>query len=227
MKVKTDNVEYIQRFEDDYTCNCLNNHGLEWGNITPFFQETLKKYADNEEMCNLLIENWREYNPNEVVAFNSFHKTNMVLSNMFPFVCEYDGKIFNSVDHLFHYLLAVECGNQSIVDEIANCRGVRSAFDSKTIWEKYWRKEGDGIREKSKNDVLKRLNILRFCWRLKFRNCEEFRKKIIESQGKMLMECAIWSGKAGAAWNRDKRVYEGCNLVGRYMTDFRDKILCA
>ena len=179
-------------------------------------QKEIKELKKNES------KNWRMYDEKESVLFNSYCRdSNMVLSNMYPCVMWYNGLIFNSVDHLYNWLM-FDGGDEEarkIRDKIYKCSGVCNGFESKRI-----RKDNDSlIPEKNKKNHLK---ILKTCHIVKAKCCREFREKLIESGDKNLVEFAWWGDcRYGVVKDKESGMYEGMNMCGRVMMEVRRMLL--
>lgn len=167
------------------------------------------------------LKDWREYRGEESVLFNSYCRgKEMVLSNMYPCFMEYDGKMFNSVDHLFYWLLFDGEGMEKVRDEIMKCSGVCNGFKAKDIGRKY-----KDLLNPDELDKRKR-KILEICHRVKAKCCREFRDLLIESDGKNLVEFAYWGDvNYGVVYNKQTGMYEGMNCCGRIMMKVREDLL--
>lgn len=167
------------------------------------------------------MKDWREYRGEESVLFNSYCRgKEMILSNMYPCFMEYDGKMFNSVDHLYNWLLFDGDGMEKVRDEILKCSGVCNAFKAKEIGRKYENMlNPDGLDKKKRR-------IIETCHRVKAQCCREFRELLIESEGKNLVEFAYWGDIFwGVVYNKQTGMYEGMNCCGRIMMKVREELL--
>ena len=156
----------------------------------------------------------REYNVNESLAFNSYNE-NYVFSNMYPCSIEYDGIKFCGVDHLFHYLLFD--GHKDIQSKILKCNGVNGNFQTKTLCKKYEEELLGNVDNKIKYEILYK------CLKLKSEQCELFRKLLIESKGKNLVEFAWWGDKEFGCVLKDGK-FIGKNACGRLMMKVREEL---
>lgn len=206
--------------------------------MSKFLEETLKKRGCNEEMVNFIKSQWRYYDPKEVMKFNSYEGDYMFLSNMYPFRGQFNGIKVNSVDQIFFLQYAFKTKNEELIKEIQQCTGVRSGFLAKEKWRKYCekiakekKKNGEELvntspgLETSVEGLEESISYLRNGWKVKYNYCSEFKHLLILSK-KMclkLMEVAPWDGLFGCCYNQETKLYEGCNLCGRFMNDFRDK----
>ena len=168
---------------------------------------------------------WREYDEENSILFNSYCKDDrMVLSNMYPCIMEYNGMVFNSVDQMYHWLMFDGGGEEArkIRDKIGNDMvfgGVMSGFSAKKLSEK----NEALIPEVNKKNHLK---ILKMCHIVKAKCCKEFRKKLIESGSKNLVEWSFW-GDYEYGVNQLERggKNEGINSCGRVMMEVRRMLL--
>lgn len=156
----------------------------------------------------------REYNVNESLAFNSYNE-NFVFSNMYPCTIEYEGIKFCGVDHLFHYLLFD--GYKDVQSKILKCNGVNGNFQTKTLCKKYESELLGNVDNKIKYDILYK------CIKLKAEQCELFKKKLIESKDKYLVEWAWWGDKEFGCVLKDGK-FIGKNACGRLMMKVREEL---
>ncbi len=175
-----------------------------------------------EELKKVESKNWRVYSEEDSVFFNSYCRDdNMILSNMYPCFMEYNGLTFNSVDHLYHWLMFDGEGEEvkKIRDKIFKCSGVCNGFDAKSLS----RNNSTLIPEKNKENELK---ILKTCLIVKAKCCKEFRRKLLESGDKNLVELAWWGDcEYGVKQLVKGGKYEGMNKCGRVMMKVREMLL--
>lgn len=157
----------------------------------------------------------------DCVCFNSYHRDNYVLSNMFPCEMEYNGMKFKSVEMMYYWLMYEGEGEdrKRVREELLKCGGINNGFRCREIG----KKNKEFIDENVANNEFK---ILRECHIAKLKGCREFREKLRESKGKMLVEEAGWDYKRyGAVLNKMSGCMEGGNACGRVMTKVRDEFL--
>lgn len=162
----------------------------------------------------------RSYPLEDCVCFNSYHRDNYVLSNMFPCELEYNGMIFKSVEMMYWWLMFEGEGEnrKKIRDKVLRCSGIRNGFD---CWKICKSNESDIDDEIWENKWEK----LELCLIAKAKCCREFRKKLRESKGKWLVEVAGWDFKAaGAILNKRSGCMEGGNACGRLMMEVREML---
>lgn len=186
-----------------------------------------------EEILRLKEErskDWRCYSLENSVLFNSYCRDeNMVLSNMYPCKIEYNGLIFSSVDHLYHWLMFDGEGKdlknkdgKNVRDLIYKCSGVCSGFEAKRIVKEFV-KEGGVIPQQNLD---KRYNTLKTCHIARAKSSREFRRFLRESVGKDLVEFAWWhDAHYGCVENKETHEYEGINACGRIMMKVRDMLI--
>ena len=78
------------------------------------------------------MDNLRVYRKSDSVLFNS-KLDNFVMSNMYPCHLVYEGKEFQSVEQLFHWMIFSE--SAEIRDEIMKCKGICNGFQVKKLCE--------------------------------------------------------------------------------------------
>lgn len=165
--------------------------------------------------------NQRSYPLEDCVCFNSYHRDNYVLSNMFPCELEYDGMNFKSVDMMYWWLMYKGEGEKKkeVRDKILKCSGIRNGFKCREI--------GKLNEDYIDDEVWKnKWKTLELCLIAKAKCCREFRKKLRESKDKVLVEEASWDYKgAGAILNRRNGCMEGGNACGRLMMEVREMLL--
>ena len=71
------------------------------------------------------MNNLRKYKKDDCILFNS-KLDSYVMSNMYPCRLVYDGKKFQSVEQMFHWMLFSE--NAERRDEIMKCKGMCNGF---------------------------------------------------------------------------------------------------
>lgn len=107
-------------------------------------------------------------------------------------------------------------GHKDVQAKILKCKGVNGNFQAKQISEK----------NKDKIDIIDskaRYDILFKCIKLKAEQCELFKKKLIESRGKYLVEFAWWGDKEYGCVLEDG-IFRGKNACGRLMMKVREEL---
>ena len=158
------------------------------------------------------MKNSRIYKKDNSMLFNS-KLDNFVMSNMYPCRLVYEGREFQSVEQMFHYMIFSE--NDMVKGEIMKCKGICNGFEVKKLCDKY----SDLI---DKDYDSKKYKCLFKCLEIKYLQCSEFRKLIDESGGKDLVEYAPWDNEYGAVWDKNLKAYVGKNACGRCMMKVRE-----
>ena len=159
--------------------------------------------------------NFRIYKEEDSILFNS-KLDNYVLSNMYPCKLLYEGKVFHSVEQLFHWMIFSE--NKFVREEIMQCKGVCNGFQVKNFCTKH----ADKI---DKDYDSKKYKCLTKCLEIKFLQCFEFRKAVLDSGSKNLVEYAPWDSEFGAKWDSWEEAYTGINACGRCMMMIRENAI--
>lgn len=172
--------------------------------------------------------NWREYKRENSLLFNSKNE-NCICSNMYPCEITYNNfnYIFGSSEQLFHYLLFQ--GYKEVQDKIMKCKGINNGFEVKKICKDYEHL----IKDKPQKEVY---NYLYEAIKAKANCCKDFEELLLSTltDGEEtetnkpfinLVEFAPWGDtEYGTVYNREKGVYEGENICGRYMMKVREEI---
>lgn len=192
--------------------------------MSNFLEKTIKDRGGRSELREFIENQWRVYNPKEIMKFNSHDKTNFYLSNMFPFSGKFKGNNVFSVDQIFYLQHALKTNDDKIISDILNCSGMMNAFEAKKKWGEYSK---DNKLESTIDEIKESISFLYEAWKVKFKYCKEFRDFLIYSKTNCLklVENAPWDGVFGTCYNPKTMMYEGCNLCGRYMQKFRNEIL--
>lgn len=161
------------------------------------------------------MNNIRVYKKEDSVLFNS-KLDNFVMSNMYPCHLVYEGKEFQSVEQLFHWMIFSE--SAEVRDEIMKCKGICNGFQVKKLCEAKSNKIDKDYDSKKYKSLFK-------CLEIKYLQCAEFRKAIDESGDKNLVEYAPWDNEYGAVWDNGLQAYVGKNACGRYMMKVRENAL--
>lgn len=154
----------------------------------------------------------RVYKMNEVIPFSTWvpgiHGN--VFSNMYPCELTWKGIKFNSVEQLFHYSCFKE--NPEMQAKILACK---DGFEVKSLCKGAKR---DSNYENMKNKILKA------CIELKFKQCELFRKLLLDTDDIPLVELAPWGDvEFGTCYclKNNERWLIGQNACGRLMMQVR------
>lgn len=161
----------------------------------------------------------RTYKKSQCILFNSYIEQYEVFSNMHRCSLKVGKWIFNSSEHLFQCLLFSDCPTQQ-----------------KNIYKAYYPQEAKKIGIYSRKDVglttdySKEIILMRFCLRVKYQQCEEF-KKALDQSVLDLVEYAWWGDDWWGAVDVDKELREdllegevlGRNACGRLMMGVRDE----
>lgn len=155
-----------------------------------------------------------EYKTENTIAFNSYNE-NFILSNMYPCKLEYKGMLFYGVDHLYHFLLFYR--NKEIQDKIMKkSKGVNANFQAKKI-------SNENKELISDLTLRQRHNLLKKCIQLKAEQCELFKKELMNTGNKNIVEFAWWGDTEAGCILKDN-VFVGNNFVGRIMEEIRNNI---
>lgn len=147
------------------------------------------------------------------IPFNSSNE-NFILSNMYPCIIHYKGKIFYGVDNLYYYLLFYK--HEDIQKKIDKCCGISANFNAKKI--------GDGnlelIKEITDNQKIK---LIKNCIRLKYEQNIDCRKFLLGTGDAELIEDAYWGDLFWGCVLKNGR-YEGYNHTGNILMEIRDEL---
>ena len=160
-----------------------------------------------------------QYKKSDVILFNSYSKSDsVVLSNHYPCSLKYDNEYFESAEQLF-FMMRLS-GHTEVQEQILKCK------DAKEV-----KKVGGAAlkRLKIKETPEKLVAQLRFCIRLKFNQCDEFRQFLCEHQGKQIVEYSTWGDDTWGAvdvdpfnkWSWYKGYVKGQNICGRLIQETR------
>ena len=108
-------------------------------------------------------------------------------------------------------------GHKDVQAKILKCNGINGNFQAKTLCKKYEEELLGNVENKVKYDILFK------CIKLKAEQCELFRKLLIESKGKYLVEWAWWGDKEFGCVLEDG-VFRGKNACGRLMMKVREEL---
>lgn len=161
----------------------------------------------------------RTYKKSQCILFNSYIERYEVFSNMHRCRLKVGKWTFNSSEHLFQCLLFSDYPSQQ-----------------KILYSAYSPQEAKRISKYSRTDVGlttdygKEIMLMRFCLRVKYLQCEEFRKALDQSVLD-LVEYAWWGDDWWGAVDVDKELKEdllegevsGRNACGRLMMGVRDE----
>ncbi len=159
--------------------------------------------------------NIRIYKGEDSILFNS-KLDNYVLSNMYPCHLTYEGMVFHSAEQLFHWMIFSE--NKFVREGIMKFKGVCNGFQVKIFCDKH----ADKI---DKDYDSKKYKCLTKCLEIKFLQCFEFRKAVLDSGSKNLVEFAPWDSEYGAKWDSWEEAYIGINACGRCMMMVRENAI--
>lgn len=153
----------------------------------------------------------RRYKLDEVIPFSSRLKggNGAILSNMYACNLFWNGMHFNSLEQLYYYFRFD--GEPDVQAQIMACK---NAFDVKRLGKKF----GGG---KQSNKVFE------WCLKLKYLQCEEFRKILEESGDKPLVEYAEWGDVKNGCCKFDNVGEDwliGQNTCGRLMMKVREEM---
>lgn len=159
----------------------------------------------------------RRYKKGECIAFNSKNE-NYILSNMYCCKLRVNNNVFYGVDCYYYYALAQLVNDNKLAKDILNCKGVCACFDAKRIFQKRYKDFENDI------DIKVRFQFIKEGIRIKATQCDEFRKELIESGNKDLVEFAWWGD---SLWGCELKgnEYIGVNACGRIMMSVREEII--
>ena len=165
----------------------------------------------------------RSYKVGQCIVFNSKAiGEEKVLSNMFN-ECriEYDGKVFNSSEQLFSYLM---CDDKSLKERILR---LDNSFEIKKLMNEYKKRN----KIDSKEYDLKGKDVIYHCLRLKCMYCGRFRRFLMNSGDIPLVEYCYWLDRTkvndevfGTRFDVEKGEYIGYNACGRWMMKVREEL---
>ncbi len=158
-------------------------------------------------------------NKSDVILFNSYSKTNTeVLSNFHRCKLTYSGVDYNSVEQLLYIMrLSGHYGSQ---------KALMFYNEPAEIKKRGWYEiKKHGIVEGPERLI----PMLRFCLRLKYNQCDEFRNFLLENPDKKLVEYAAWGDDTWGMvdedeklkWNWRKGYVRGQNVCGRLIQEVR------
>ena len=171
----------------------------------------------------------KKYPIEESIGFSSKRGVT-VLSNMDKSCkLKYLGVEYNSVEQMFHVLIyrmmeerAMKCRNGKEVKLLNNL--YMKDLDSR--WDSY-----DERKKKREQYYQDMYDLLHICHQVKFQYNEEFRKVILESGDKYLVEDCHWldgtrtRGELYGTRRDDKNgVFVGRNICGQSLMELRDEI---
>ena len=165
----------------------------------------------------------RSYKVGQCIVFNSkCVSEEKVLSNMYNDCrIEYEGKVFNSSEQLFSYLM---CEDEELKERILK---LDNGFDIKKIMNEYKKR----FKVDSKEYDLKGKGVIYLCLRLKCMYCARFRRFLMNSGDIPLVEYCYWLDKTkvddevfGTRLDVDKGEYIGYNACGRWMMKVREEL---
>lgn len=161
------------------------------------------------------------YPKKDVILFNSYSKNDaVVLSNFYPCKLTYGGVEYNSVEQLLYVM------------RLSNHKGHQKSL---MLYDK-----AVDVKKHGK-EMFKKLGIvwapeqlvpmLRFCIRLKYNQCDEFRRFLLEHPEKKLVEYAAWGDSEWGMvdedetlkWNWYRGYVRGQNVCGRIIQGVRSE----
>lgn len=155
------------------------------------------------------VDDFRAYDKNNSITFNSYNKSTNVFSNFYPCKLQYNGINFHSAEQLFFYLCTTTKPDlQRLIMQQPNALAVKKLH----------------IPDENLNADFEqtRIQIMRTVLQVKYNYCAEYRKALQESGDKDLIEYAFWWDLFwGATTNKTGKYYVGINAVGRLHMELR------
>lgn len=170
------------------------------GTESAYWTKVANDYAPKYTMQ---VNDFRVYEKGNCITFNSSNRNTYVFSNFYPCRLLYNGIYFNSSEQLYFYLCTTTKPEiQRLILEQPNALAVKKLHID------YSDRNPDFYQTRNK--------IMYTVLKVKFEQCPEYRKALLETGNKDILEFAYWWDLYwGAATTKNSKYYVGINALGR------------
>lgn len=170
-----------------------------------------KVATDYATKYGMTVDDFRVYDKSNCITFNSSHRNTYVFSNFYPCRLVYNGIYFHSSEQLYYYLCtSTKPELQALIMKQPNALAVKKLHIMK--------------EDKNPDWTETRNQIMRTALQVKFNQCPEYRKALLETGDTDILEYAYWWDLYwGASTTKDSKYYVGINACGRLHMETRLK----